>query len=182
MKQKPLDWDTYLMDIASVVSIKSHCLSRKVGAVAVRDHGIVSTGYNGPPKNYPHCEGNICPRKLRGFKSGEGLEFCPAAHAERNVLINAGRMGHELKGCTLYLTMTSPCRECAKEIVNAEIVEVVAIEGPDYPESGITGLKILEVCGVIFRRIKYTSLLERLLVDNSKLVHENYFLKMALNQ
>jgi dCMP deaminase len=89
-----------------------------------------------------------CPRKKAGFKSGEGLEFCPAAHAERNVLINATRHGASLKGCTLYITSMTPCRECAKEIVNTGIIKVVYKEDSVYPENGITGMGILSKCGI----------------------------------
>lgn len=155
----------YFMGIAYAVSRKSHCLSHQFGAIAVNDdRQILSTGYNGPPRGYPHCSGydkNIpqicppryhtdiwCPRREAGFQSGQGLEWCPAAHAERNVLINAARYGVRLKGCRLYITSPTPCRECAKEIVNAGISEVIYADGHDYPEIGITGRRILEECGV----------------------------------
>jgi dCMP deaminase len=158
---KPIDrtWDEYFMGIAEAVSHKSHCLSHKFGAIAVTDdHQIVSTGYNGPPRGYTHCNhgfmglGN-CPRRVKGYKSGEGLEWCPAAHAERNVLINAARYGVRLNGCALYVTSPVPCRECAKEIVNAGIQEVIYKDEVDYPETGITGKSILFECGVKLRWI-----------------------------
>ncbi len=158
-----ISWDAYFLGIAKAVSKKSHCLSHQFGAIAVNDDKqVVSTGYNGPPRGYPHCNDDYqpmvstdtlqketCPRHFQGMKSGEGLEFCPAAHAERNVLINAARYGIRLCGCTLYVTSPTPCRECAKEIVNAGIIRVVHGNPTDYPEIGITGRQILLQCGVI---------------------------------
>lgn len=161
-KVKEISWDAYFMGIAEAVSKKSHCYSHQFGAIAVDDDRcIMATGYNGPPRGYPHCKvqagGTVklaCPRHEKGYKSGEGLNLCPAAHAERNVLINAARSGISVKGCTLYVTSPIPCRECAKEIVNAGIQEVVYENPQRYPETGITGERILLDCGVICRLYK----------------------------
>lgn len=48
-------WDKYFHDICKVISSKSPCLSRKIGAILVRDKSILSTGYNGSPRGVPHC-------------------------------------------------------------------------------------------------------------------------------
>jgi len=48
-------WDIYFHSICEAVATKSPCLSRKIGAILVRDKSIVSTGYNGPPRGIPHC-------------------------------------------------------------------------------------------------------------------------------
>ena len=42
--------DEYFMDMAELVSTRSTCLRRKVGAVIVKDKRVLSTGYNGSPK------------------------------------------------------------------------------------------------------------------------------------
>jgi deoxycytidylate deaminase len=47
------DWDSYFMEIAEVVSKRSTCLRRKVGAVLVKDRQILATGYNGTPRACP---------------------------------------------------------------------------------------------------------------------------------
>lgn len=160
-----MNWDEYFFSIADAVSKKSHCLSRHEGAVAVRGNKfITATGYNGPPMGYPHCGDRYkfqeqeyvhtfseCPRHKMGYKSGEGLEICPAAHAELNVLIEAARLGISLDGCILYLTIGSPCRECSKAIVNAGIKEVVVTGDKEYPNIGLSGKEILEKCGVRIR-------------------------------
>ena len=43
------DWDTYFLDIVDLVSRRSTCLRRAVGAALVRDRRILATGYNGVP-------------------------------------------------------------------------------------------------------------------------------------
>uniref|UniRef100_A0A6M3MCY3 Putative CMP/dCMP deaminase zinc-binding n=1 Tax=viral metagenome TaxID=1070528 RepID=A0A6M3MCY3_9ZZZZ len=118
-------WDRYFFDICIAVSSKSSCLSRQVGAILVRDHSIVATGYNGPARGFPHCKMQ-CPRKVAGYKSGEGLHICPAAHAEGNCIANAARLGVIVSNTTLYLNQTTPCKDCMILLVNAGITEVVA--------------------------------------------------------
>lgn len=145
-------WDKYFFTVADAVSQNSPCLSRKIGGVAVRNGKIlVATGYNGPPAGYPHCFGDVCPRRVKGYQSGEGTEICPAEHAERNVVNCAAQIGVSLAGCTLYLTCSVPCRECAKAIVNAGIKEVILTNWLEYPEPGLSGKEIFEKCGVTLR-------------------------------
>ena len=54
--------DEYFMDMAQLVSTRSTCLRRKVGAVIVKDKRVLSTGYNGSPKGTRHCEELGCIR------------------------------------------------------------------------------------------------------------------------
>ena len=42
--------DEYFLKIAAVVAERSTCLRHHVGAVAVKDKQILSTGYNGAPR------------------------------------------------------------------------------------------------------------------------------------
>ena len=37
-------WDTYFMRLASLASLRSNCMKRRVGAILVRNKRIVSTG------------------------------------------------------------------------------------------------------------------------------------------
>jgi len=125
------EWDNYFMGIAYRVGMNSKCLSRKIGAVLVKDKSIISTGYNGPPREIPHCENRnenrvlICPRRLTDCQSGECLDMCPAGHAERNAIVNAARMGVCTKGAILYCDCGIPCKDCLVEIINAGIIEIV---------------------------------------------------------
>lgn len=64
-------------------------------------------------------------------------------HAEQNVITYAAKRGIATDGCTLYITH-SPCKECAKLIVQAGIVRVVY--GDLYRDN--SGLKFLQDAGV----------------------------------
>lgn len=118
-------WDEYLLTICTAISSKSPCMSRQIGAILIRDKSIISTGYNGPARGFPHCKGDICPRRVAGYPSGDGLEHCPAAHAETNAIANAARIGSNVSGSILYMNSVVPCKFCAVSIVNAGISEVV---------------------------------------------------------
>ena len=133
-------WHKYFKGITEQVASNSQCLSRKIGAILVRDNIIVSTGYNGPPRGVPHCNtrnrsgGMICPRREQNYATGRGLDLCIAAHAERNAIVSAARIGSRVEGCTMYSSWVIPCKDCMIEIINAGIKEVVVTELRVYAE------------------------------------------------
>lgn len=55
-------WDTYFMLLASLASLRSNCMKRRVGAVLVREKRVVSTGYNGTPRGVRNCGEGGCGR------------------------------------------------------------------------------------------------------------------------
>lgn len=148
-----MKWDTYFHQICESVSSKSPCLSRKIGAILVRNNSIISTGYNGPPRGIPHCgldrmkkdkhlnyltditenEDSIhlnrffseCPRKVLNYESGTHMEICPAQHAEENAISNASRLGVSVVNSTLYMNCVIPCKNCFGTLINAGIKEIV---------------------------------------------------------
>jgi dCMP deaminase len=81
------------MDIVGLVSKRSTCIRRKVGAVLVRDKRILSTGYNGAPSGLRHCLDIGCLRKEMKVPSGERHELCRGLHAEQNAIIQAALHG-----------------------------------------------------------------------------------------
>lgn len=125
-------WDEYFLGIAELVSKRSTCLRRKVGAVIVKDKRILSTGYNGAPSMIEHCAVTGCLREKLKIPSGERHELCRGLHGEQNAFLQAALHGTSLKGSVLYST-TQPCIICAKMIINAGIKEIV-IRG-DYPDA-----------------------------------------------
>ena len=129
-----MNWDEYYFNICKAVGSNSKCLSRQIGSILVREKVIICTGYNGPPRGVPHCKGNVCPRRAKGFESGKGLHLCPAAHAERNAIVQAARLGIPVKGSTLYLNTNTPCKDCLIEVINSGIKEVVCTEMTLYDE------------------------------------------------
>jgi dCMP deaminase len=157
-------WDSYFLDICKTISTNSKCLSRQIGAIIVKDKSIIATGYNGPPRGVDSCtmrylnddklieklksEVNFgkeliyeqvkdqCPRRVLGFESGKGLEYCDAGHAERNCIVNAARHGVSVQDGTLYCNCPIPCSPCLIEIINSGIKEVVVTNMSHYDEMG----------------------------------------------
>ncbi len=124
-KEDRPSWDEYFIEIAKLVSTRSNCVSRKVGAVITIDNQIVSTGYNGAPKGLHHCiDAGGCLRKLNNIESGTRQEVCRAVHAEQNAIISAAIKGVSIKGGTIYLN-TYPCSICTRMLKNAEIKRIV---------------------------------------------------------
>jgi len=118
------DNDTYFMQMAELVSTRSTCLRRQVGAVIVKEKRVLSTGYNGAPRGLKHCAEVGCVREQNNIESGTRHELCRGVHAEQNAVIQAAYFGVSIKGGTIYST-AFPCVLCAKILVNAGIVEVV---------------------------------------------------------
>ncbi len=123
-KLKRIDTDRYFLKIASVVAERSTCRRHHIGAVAVRDKHILATGYNGAPSGRKDCLELGCLRDELNIPSGEKHEICRGIHAEQNVIIQASLHGISLEGSTIYCTHT-PCRICAKMLVNARIKRFV---------------------------------------------------------
>jgi dCMP deaminase len=96
---------------------------------------------------------NKCPRKVLGFESGQGLHHCVAAHAERNALLQAAKLGIATKGSTLYCFCGVPCKDCAIEIVNAGVTEVVCIKW-DYKYDQLND-EVFRLCGVTVREVEW---------------------------
>jgi dCMP deaminase len=122
------NWDDYFMDIAELVSKRSTCLRRGVGAVLVKDRRVLATGYNGSPSGLRHCLDIGCMRREMNVPSGERHELCRGLHAEQNAIIQAASHGVSVNGSTLYCT-NHPCIICAKMIINAGIVKIIYRQG-----------------------------------------------------
>jgi len=142
-------WDEYFLSIAKLVSKRSTCLRRSVGAILVKDKRILATGYNGAPSNIRHCEITGCLREKLRIPSGEHHELCRGLHAEQNALLQAALHGISAKNSKIYIT-TQPCIICAKMLINAGIKEVV-IAG-HYPDK--MAKDFLKEAGIKMRVLK----------------------------
>jgi len=121
-------WETYFMDITSLVARRSTCLRRSVGAIIVKDKRILSTGYNGAPTGIKHCLETGCLREKLKIASGVNHELCRGIHAEQNAIIQAAYHGVSIKGASLFCT-NLPCSICAKMIINAGIRSIFYASG-----------------------------------------------------
>jgi dCMP deaminase len=120
------DWDMYFTNIAYTVSTRGECRRARVGAIIVRDHRIVATGYNGAAAGRPSCLEGHCPRAESGAEPGSSYDTgpgaCIAIHAEANALLYADYA--RCVGATLYTTR-EPCDGCRKLIAGVGITRVV---------------------------------------------------------
>ena len=151
MKNKKLkrpSWDEYFIDIARLISMRSTCLRRKVGAIIVKERRVLATGYNGTPSNIKHCDEIGCLREKLKIPSGERHELCRGLHAEQNVLLQAALYGISVKDSSLYCT-NQPCVICAKMLINAGIKEIVVADG--YPDN--MAREFLKEAGIKVRKV-----------------------------
>ena len=142
--------DDYFMKIAEVVSLRSTCIKRKVGAVLVKDSHILSTGYNGAPAGLRHCNPETCVRK--NLKSGEKPELCRGVHAEINCIIQAAIHGTSIKGETTIYSTIFPCMSCLKMLINAGINKLVYKEG--YAMENKVKEELLEESNLIVHKFR----------------------------
>jgi len=146
-----MPWPEYFMNITYLVSERSTCLRRRVGAVVVRDKRILATGYNGAPVNVAHCLDVGCLRKQMGVPSGQRHEICRGLHAEQNVIIQAAVHGITIHGAALYCT-THPCVLCAKMLINCGVHYIWYAE--DYADD--LAADIFKEAGVTAERMNFT--------------------------
>lgn len=148
-KRKRISWDEYFIQIARLVSQRSTCLRRHVGAVIVKEKRILATGYNGAPSGLKHCLDIGCLRTKLKIPSGERHELCRGLHAEQNAIIQASLYGISVKESTFYVT-NQPCIICAKMLINAGIKDIVIADG--YPDQ--MACDFLKSAGIRVRKIK----------------------------
>jgi dCMP deaminase len=111
-------WDNRFIDIAKSVSGWSKDPSRQIGAIAVRNRKILSTGYNGFPKGIEDTEERYNNRELK---------YQYVVHAEMNCIYNAAENGISLRDSTLYIYGLPVCGDCALGIIQAGVSRVVAL-------------------------------------------------------
>ena len=104
------------MNVALLVSLRSTCFERRVGAVALNYMGrVLATGYNGPPPGVAHCltpswpPDDPGPQCEAGWLAHESRAQCGAIHAEYNALTSCDMR----EVATVYVT-TAPCTACVQ--------------------------------------------------------------------
>jgi len=108
--------------MAGIWAENSYCKRRKVGALIVKDHMIISDGYNGTPAGFE----NVCEDEFNVTKPY-------VLHAEANAITKIAASSNSSKGATIYIT-SSPCIECAKLIIQSGIIRVVYADTYRTPE------------------------------------------------
>ena len=157
MKQKFKDYYTKVVQETAELS---YGVRLKVGAIAVKNNRIISTGYNGTPSGWD----NVCEQKIYWDSNIEDLhedellieythkdevgryrlETKPEViHAEHNLIAKLAQSHESSKGAVIFCTV-SPCVECAKLIQSAGIKKFYYID--EYRD--IEGVRFLEKCGI----------------------------------
>ena len=128
------EWDEVWMQMAEIISKKSHHPQWKVGALIVTSDNtqVLSLGYNGNAAGLPNTLNSATPGE-------SGL-----IHAEINALLKLDY--NNPKDKIMYLTL-SPCEYCAKAIVNSGIKKVIFKD--KYRD--LAGIKVLELSGIIVK-------------------------------
>ena len=108
--------DRAYIKMAQTWASLSQANRKKVGCLIVRGGMIISDGYNGTPKGFDNnCE----------HLDSTGLVAKPEVlHAESNAITKLAKSTQSSIGSTLYTT-ASPCIDCAKLIIQADISRVV---------------------------------------------------------
>jgi len=140
------EFDDIYMELAVKIAQRSHCIKRHVGAVLAKETRIVSLGYNGPPAGTNNCDEEY-PETGCAVDSKGSCSL--AIHAEQNAILYAAKNKVNIKGSTLYVSL-SPCLSCARIIYSMGITRVVYLNSyADY--KGLPkdeGLDFLENFGV----------------------------------
>ena len=141
------NWDEYFMLQAELAKLRSNCVTRQVGAVIVRNHRQLATGYNGTPPGIKNCFDGVatrCQLRMEGkVEAGASLDRC-LCNMQANAIMHCAILGIEagVEGAVLYTTFV-PCLECTKMAITIGIRKFVCLDS--YPE---TDYDLLREAGV----------------------------------
>ena len=164
MRDNYLNWDEYFMGISLLSSMRSKDPQTQVGACIINeDQRIVGIGYNGFPRGCSDVE-------FPWERSGEFLEtkYPYVVHAEQNAILNSTTI---LKNCKMYVSLF-PCHECAKNIIQSGIIEVIFLNDKyAHTDSIIASKRMLDSAGIKYRQMNSISLSINLENEFSEIEH-----------
>lgn len=136
--------DEVYLHMLKVFSMRGTCSRRKVAAIFCDKYGRhLSSGYNGPPRNFKHCTDVPCPGA--GDQPGN-TDNCLAVHAEQNAILNCSNL-NEVH--TLFVSCT-PCFICAKMLANIPSLQRVVVT---ETYSDHRGFEVLHQAGIVVEEI-----------------------------
>ena len=149
-KENYLTWDEYFMAIAKLSAMRSKDPSTQVGACIVdKNNRVLSLGYNGAPNGYSD---DIFPWDREGNELETKYPY--VVHAERNAILNYRGSRKDFEGAKIYVDLF-PCNECAKEIIQAGISEVIYLSDKyANTNSVIASKRLFDACGVSYHELK----------------------------
>lgn len=144
-----ISWDEYFMAVSKLSAMRSKDPNTQVGACIVsEDNRLLSIGYNGAPNGYKDY-------RFPWDREGDNLKtkYPFVVHAERNAILNYRGSRQDFMGARIYVDLF-PCNECAKEIIQAGIGEVVYLSDKYADLESIIASKMLfDECGVKYRML-----------------------------
>jgi len=125
---KRIDYDTYFMSIALLISSRSPSEKLKVGSIIVNNNRILSSGYNGFPEKTPHVSIHRDNHEINTI------------HSEINSICDAAKRGININNSTIYITHY-PCLNCTKSIISAGIKKIIYLD--DYKNDDVVSTLLL---------------------------------------
>ena len=145
-----LNLEEYFMAVAKLTAMRSKDPNTQVGACIVgTDNRILSVGYNGAPNGFDDD-------KFPWAREGNPLDtkYLYVCHAERNAILNFKGSRRDLENAVIYVDLF-PCNECAKEIIQSGIKEVVYLSDKYADTEGtIASKRMLDECNVKYRKLE----------------------------
>ena len=140
-------WHERFIKLAHEIAEWSKDPSTKVGCVLVKNKRVISTGYNGFPKNISDSFDRLMDREQK---------YEMTVHAEINAITTAALHGVSTEGATAYITF-NPCSRCAAVLINAGIDSVYVSTANDIPTRWLSNFilasKLLAEAGVEYQTI-----------------------------
>lgn len=110
---KRMDKHKCYLEMAKLISKRSHDSQTQCGCVLVKSDRVISVGFNGFPIGFPDNKlPNIRPEKYRWI-----------LHSESNAVINAARAGISTIDSDAYVTGQC-CPECLKILIQAGVRKI----------------------------------------------------------
>lgn len=125
-------WHIRFLQLAAEVSTWSIDPSTKVGCVLVKNKRVISTGYNGFPKNISDSFDRLMDREQK---------YEITVHAEVNAVTTAALHGVSTENCTAYVTMF-PCSRCSSVLINAGVSRIYVSGKTEVPPRWIENFKL----------------------------------------
>ena len=152
-------WDKHFLQLCLDHARMSKDPSTRVGALIVGpDREPISDGFNGFPRGILDTPGRLNDRAEKMKR---------IIHAEENAILNAVRMGHATKGCTIYLAATDdsglvwggpPCSQCTLKVIQAGIVHIVSFTQKVVPsrwhDDLVLSRELIAEVGIRFRELE----------------------------
>ena len=119
-------WVKTFLRVTEVISERSHCCSKKVCAIAVKDGRIIGTGINGSIKGSTNCDDvfkdkDMSKPEVREEHHKWALDH--ELHAEQNLVLDLAKRGVSIKDAQVFVSL-QPCENCARLLAQTGISDV----------------------------------------------------------